>query len=78
MAARSFTVHEAKTNLSRLLEAVEKGQEVVITRGKVPVARLVKFTQPHAERRFGAMKGRAKVTEEFFAPLPEDELAAWE
>lgn len=78
MAARSFTVHEAKTNLSRLLEAVEKGQEVVITRGKVPVARLVRFAQPKVERRFGAMKGRAKVSEDFFQPLPEEEIAAWE
>lgn len=78
MVARSFSVHEAKTNLSRLLEVVEKGQEVVITRGKVPVARLVRFAQPKVERRFGAMKGQAKVSGEFFAPLPEDELAAWE
>lgn len=69
MSARSFTVHQAKTNLSRLLEAVEDGQEVIITRGKVPVARLVQFAQPPVERRFGAMKGRAKVTEEFFRPL---------
>ncbi|MBX3184846.1 MAG: type II toxin-antitoxin system Phd/YefM family antitoxin [Polyangiaceae bacterium] len=78
MAVRSFSVHEAKTNLSRLLEAVERGHEVVITRGKTPVARLVRFAQPKVERRFGAMRGRAKVTDDFFAPLPEEELAAWE
>ena len=78
MSAKPVSVHEAKTNLSRLIERAEAGEEVIIARGKVPVARIVPLAQPKVERRFGAMKGNARVTQAFFEPLPEEELAAWE
>ena len=71
------SVHAAKTNLSRLLEAVERGERVVIARHGVPAAELVPVRQ--TERRFGSLKG--KVTpppDRFFEPLTEDDLAAWE
>ena len=70
-------VQQAKTHLSRLLVRVEEGEEVVIARNGVPVARLV----PHrtkGKRRFGALKGRLTVADSFFDPLPEAEQAAWE
>jgi antitoxin (DNA-binding transcriptional repressor) of toxin-antitoxin stability system len=73
------TIHYAKTNLSRLLAEVEAGGEVVIARGKTPVAKLV-ATPVQAEkpkRRAGAWKGRIAFDESFFDPLPEDELALW-
>ena len=71
------SIHDAKTNLSRLLERACAGEEIVIARGKTPIVKLapVAFDVPH--RRFGAMKGRARVTRAFFEPLPEEELAAW-
>jgi len=72
------TVHEAKTHLSRLLERVEAGEEVVIARGKIPVARLTAVGAPRPRRKFGALRGRARVTAAFFEPLSTDELDRWE
>ena len=71
-------VHEAKTRLSRLLADVEAGEEVVIARNGVPVARLVRHESRQGGRRFGAMKDRIVIDDRFFDPLPESELAAWE
>ncbi len=75
---KPVTIHAAKTHLSRLIERARAGQSVVIAKGKKPVARLVPLKGSTAKRRFGAMRGRASVGEAFFAPLPPDELAAWE
>ena len=76
-----FTVHHAKTHLSKLIAAAERGEEVVIARGDKPAVRIVPFeprlaTPPN--RRFGALKGQGKFDETFFDPLPEDELRRWE
>ncbi len=73
----TVNVHEAKTQLSRLLAQVEAGEEVVIARNGKPVARLVPCEQ-RGRRRFGSLRGRIKLDESFFDPLPEEELAAWE
>lgn len=73
----TVTVHAAKTHLSKLLERVERGEEIVIARHKTPVAKLVR-TEKLPARRFGAMRGRARVTTAFFDPLPASELDAWE
>ena len=70
-------VYEAKTNLSRLLAKVEAGEEVVIARRGTPVVRMVRFRK-RGKRQFGSMKGRIKLDDSFFDPLPEEELAAWE
>lgn len=75
--AKSHSMHAAKTNLSRLVQRAARGEEVVISRGKTPVARLVAVTLEPTARVFGAMKGRAKVTAAFFDPLPDAELATW-
>jgi prevent-host-death family protein len=78
----TYTVHAAKTNLSKLIESAEAGEEVVIARGKKPVVRIVPIGTPaHVLRRraFGALKGRLKLPDSFFFdPLPEDELEQWE
>ena len=70
-------VHEAKTNLSRLLAQVEAGEEVVIARNGKPVAQLV-ACRPRGKRRPDVLKGKITVPDSFFDPLPEDELRAWE
>ena len=72
----TVTIHEAKTQLSKLIAEVEDGGEVVIARGQTPVVRLVPAT-PIKRRRFGALKGLVSIDERFFEPLPADELAAW-
>ncbi len=70
-------VHEAKTQLSRLLARVEAGEEVVIARRGEPVARLV-GCKPRNRRQPDVLKGKVVISESFFDPLPEEELAAWE
>ena len=71
------SVHEAKTNLSRLLEAVERGERVVITRHGIPTAELVP-ARP-ASLRLGSLGGVvAPPPAAFLAPLDEDELRDWE
>jgi len=72
---RTVKVHEAKTHLSRLLERVEKGEEITIARGNTPVARLVPVTA--APRRPGRLKGRIHVSKDFEAPLSAELLAAF-
>jgi prevent-host-death family protein len=65
-------VHQAKTHLSQLLQEVERGEEVVIARSGVPVARLVAWrapTQPVASP--GAMLGQIELADDFDAPLDE-------
>ncbi len=73
----TVNVHEAKTNLSRLLKQAEAGEEVVIARNGKPIARLVPVRK-RVKRQFGSMKGLIKIDDRFFEPLPEEELAAWE
>ena len=70
-------VHEAKSQLSRLLAQVEEGEVVVIARRGQPVARLVRY-QTWGKRQFGAMRGKIVVDDSILDPLPEAELAAWE
>ncbi len=65
----------AKTHLSALLAAVERGEEFVIARGDHPAARLVPIEQ-RMVRELGFVSYR--VPEEFFDALPEEELAGWE
>lgn len=74
----TVTIHTAKTNLSQLLARVEAGEEIVLARGRQPVARLVPIEPPVTRRRFGALRGRVSLGPEFFDPLPEQELDAWE
>lgn len=71
-------VHEAKSNLSKLIARAEAGEEVIIARAGTPVARLVALkTAP--KRRFGAYKGLFEIDdEELLAPLPEEEIRLWE
>jgi prevent-host-death family protein len=71
-------VHQAKTQLSKLIAAALAGEEVVIARGSEPVVRLTPI-QPVKKRRVpGRYKGMFEVPDDFFDPLPEEELARWE
>lgn len=68
----TVNIHEAKTHLSRLLEKVRQGEEVVIARAGKPVARLVAVTEPPARRTPGSAKDTLWVSEDFDDPLPEE------
>jgi prevent-host-death family protein len=69
---KMVNVHQAKTELSRLLEAVERGEEIIIARAGVPVARLVAVRTD--ERRPGRLSEVLRIGSDFDAPLP-DEMA---
>jgi prevent-host-death family protein len=73
---KSVGVHEAKTQLSRLLEQVAAGEEVVITRRGEAVARLVPTQGPPA-RRLGIDRDRLTVPDDFDAPLADDVIDAF-
>ena len=73
----TYTIHPAKTNLSQLVARAEAGEEVVLARGRNPVAKIVPVA-PKPERKFGRLKGKIEIGPEFFEPLPEDELKRWE
>jgi prevent-host-death family protein len=74
----SVTIDEAKTQLAVLIEQVERGEEVTITRDDKPVARLVPYVQQLPKRGFGSMRGKGWLDESFWEPLPEEELKLWE
>jgi antitoxin (DNA-binding transcriptional repressor) of toxin-antitoxin stability system len=69
-------ISEAKAELSALIEAVSKGEEVLIGKAGVPVAKLVRYTGAAAKRTPGALKGRIKI-HEGFDDLPADIAAAF-
>ena len=74
----TYTIHAAKTNLSKLVARAEAGEEIVLARGKDPVVKIVPVTVvPKPKRKFGALKGKIKIGPEFFDPLPEEELKYW-
>ena len=72
------TIHQAKTNLSRLIERAERGEEIVIARGKKPVVRLVPMAPSAGKRMPGMFKGEFTVGAAFFEPLPPEEMEGWE
>jgi prevent-host-death family protein len=76
----TVTIHQAKTNLSKLIARAEAGEEIVILRGKEPVARLTPVSGPKLKPTFGMLKGKmpSLPDEFFFDPLPEEELRLWE
>jgi prevent-host-death family protein len=75
---QTVNIHEAKTNFSRLVDAAAAGEEIVIAKAGKPAARLVPLEGPKATRRFGALKGKVRIADDFDAPLPDDVLAAFE
>ncbi len=75
----TVTVHEAKTHLSKLLARVAAGEEVIIAKGREPVAKLtsIKAGKKQMRRVPGRLKGLIAVDERFFEPLADHELALW-
>jgi len=75
--AKVVNMHEAKSSLSRLVEEAEAGEEIVLARAGKPVVRLVPV-RPAARRRLGRWRGKVVMSDDFDAPLPDADLAAWE
>ena len=75
---RTVNIREAKAQFSRLIDAAAGGEEIVIAKAGKPAARLVPLGRLKIERRFGGLKGKIHVADEFDAPLPDDTVAAFE
>jgi len=75
----TVNIHQAKTNLSRLLSRVELGKEIVISNRGLPIAKLVPFrTSLDRRSSLGQDRGKFVLPDDFNAPLPEDILVAFE
>jgi len=72
-----YTVHKAKTNLSKLIRDALKGEEVIIARGKEPVVKLVPVRRRRRKRIPGRLKGKIWYSPDAFAPLSNEELKDW-
>jgi len=65
-------IHEAKTHLSRLIERVLSGEEIIISRGGTPVAKLVPLDRRTARRAPGTARGRYRMSDDFDTWLPDE------
>lgn len=72
----SVNIHEAKTNFSKLVQRAADGEEIVIAKAGVPMAKLVPFREKRRPRRPGAWKGKVRIHDDF-DELPDDLAAAF-
>lgn len=75
---QQINIHEAKTQLSKLIELAQAGEEFVIAKSGKPVARLIPIGKEKRKRKLGLLDGKIKVPDDFNAPLPEEVIAAFE
>lgn len=75
--SKIVNMHEAKTNLSKLVEEAERGEDILLARAGKVVARIVAVA-PSRKRELGQWKGRVRMAPDFDAPLSDSDLAAWE
>ena len=73
-----INIHDAKTHLSRIVEDVAAGSEVIIAKAGKPMARLVPLGTPRRKIRFGLLKGKIRIAADFDAPLPDAILSTFE
>lgn len=75
---RIINIHEAKTHLSRIVDEVAAGSEVILAKAGKPMARLVPITPAPRPKKFGLLKGKINVPDNFNAPLDEQIIADFE
>lgn len=74
-ALAQFNIHDAKTYLSRIIERVERGEEIIISRAGNPVAKLVPLTRAVRRTGRGSLRGRLVVTDDWDSPEVNDAIA---
>jgi prevent-host-death family protein len=74
---QQVNIHEAKTQLSRLIELTQTGQEFIIAKAGKPVARLTPIDRGKPSRRLGLLDGQIRVPDDFNTPLPDAVLDAF-
>jgi prevent-host-death family protein len=75
---QTININEAKIHLSRLVDAVVAGEEVVIAKAGKPMVRLIPFIPVTKKRKLGLLAGRLTVPADFDAPMPDDVLVSFE
>ena len=78
MTTQTFNVQEAKAHLYSLLQAVASGAEIIIAKAGKPMARLSSIEEKQPRIRFGVLKGKVKVSDDFDAPLSDNILSEFE
>jgi prevent-host-death family protein len=76
--AKIINIHEAKTHLSRIVEEVAAGSEVIIAKAGKPMVRLTSLSGQPRPKRLGLLKGKLKVSDDFNEPMDEATIAAFE
>ena len=72
--AVQVNIYEAKSKLSKLINQVIAGEEVIVAKSGKPVAKIVPFEKPTQNRKPGSAKGKLIIADDFDAPLPDDIL----
>jgi prevent-host-death family protein len=75
---KKVNIHQAKTELSKLVERAEAGEEIVIARAGKPAAKLVPLTTSRGHRRLGLLDGKFQIPDDFNARLPDSIIRAFE
>jgi prevent-host-death family protein len=76
--ATIINIHEAKTHLSKIIDEVAAGREVIIAKAGKPMARLAPLTEIMRPKKLGLLKGKLEVPDDFNKPLDDSELATFE
>jgi prevent-host-death family protein len=74
----TVNIYDAKTRLSQLVDKAAAGEDVVVSRNGKPLVRITRLEAPRRRVKFGVLKGKIRVREDFDAPLPDSVLAAFE
>jgi len=74
----TVNIYDAKTRLSQLVDKAAGGEDVVVSRNGKPLARITRLAAPKRRIRFGLLKGKLRIPEDFDAPLPADVLAEFQ
>ena len=75
---KQINIHQAKTELSKLVERAEAGEEIVIARAGKPAAKLVPLTRARGRRRLGLLDGKFRIPDDFNKALPDSVIHAFE
>lgn len=75
---KQVNIHQAKTELSKLVERAESGEEIIIARAGKPAAKLVPLARVRGQRRLGLLDGKFKIPDDFNTPLPASLIRAFE
>jgi prevent-host-death family protein len=68
----NVNIYDAKTRLSQLVDKAAAGEDVIVSRNGRPVARITRIEPPRHSIRFGLLKGRISIADDFDSPLPQD------